>query len=160
MVSDGPAAPSPGGSAAVGHPSSGPDDPVGVVCARLAESLALARRAGIPPDAIVIDPGIGFFRRSGMAWHEWDVAVLAGLGRLRALGRPHLCRCLAQVVSRRLDRRGRSRPTAAGLPRRDHGGGAGRRARDPRPTTSPRPSRPCGWRKPCVERGRARGPSS
>jgi dihydropteroate synthase len=88
MVSDGPAAPSPGGSDAVGNPSSGPIDPVGVVSARLAESLARARRAGIPADAIAIDPGIGFFRRSGMAWHEWDVAVLAGLGRLRALERP------------------------------------------------------------------------
>jgi dihydropteroate synthase len=27
-------------------------------------------------------------RRSGIAWHEWDIAVLAGLGRLRALERP------------------------------------------------------------------------
>ncbi len=88
MVSEGRAAPSPGGSVAVGHPSPAPDDPVEVVCARLADSLALARRAGISPDAIVIDPGIGFFRGRGMAWHEWDVAVLAGLGRLRALERP------------------------------------------------------------------------
>lgn len=88
MVSDAPSAPSPGGPLAVDNQSSRPCDPVGVVSARLAESLALARRAGIPPDAIVIDPGIGFFRRSGIAWHEWDVAVLAGLGRLRALGRP------------------------------------------------------------------------
>jgi dihydropteroate synthase len=84
MASDGLAAPSP----AVGNSSSDPGDPVGVVSARLAESLALARRAGIPADAIVIDPGIGFFRRSGIAWHEWDIAVLAGLGRLRALQRP------------------------------------------------------------------------
>jgi dihydropteroate synthase len=88
MVSDSASVPSPGGSGGVGHPSSGPGDPVGIVSTRLAESLVLARRAGIPPDAIVIDPGIGFFRRSGMAWHEWDVAVLAGLGRLRALERP------------------------------------------------------------------------
>jgi len=88
MVSDGALAPLSLGSGGVGHPSSGPDDPVGIVSTRLAESLALARRAGISPDAIVIDPGIGFFRRSGMAWHEWDLAVLAGLGRLRALERP------------------------------------------------------------------------
>jgi dihydropteroate synthase len=88
MVSDGPAAPSPGGPVAVGNRCSGPGDPVAVVSARLIESLAIARRAGIHPDAIVIDPGIGFFRRSGLAWHEWDVALLAGLGRLRALGRP------------------------------------------------------------------------
>jgi dihydropteroate synthase len=84
MASDGLAAPSP----AVGNSSSDPGDPVGVVSARLAESLALARRAGIPGDAIVIDPGIGFFRRSEIVWYEWDVAVLAGLGRLRALERP------------------------------------------------------------------------
>jgi len=30
----------------------------------------------------------GFFRRRGIAWHEWDCAILATLGRLRDLGRP------------------------------------------------------------------------
>ena len=35
-----------------------------------------------------MDPGIGFFRDGGMSWHEWDVAVIAGLRRLRSLGRP------------------------------------------------------------------------
>ena len=49
-----------------------------------------ARRAGIPDERIVVDPGIGFFRDEGVAWPEWDVAVLAGLGALRRLGRP-LC---------------------------------------------------------------------
>jgi dihydropteroate synthase len=37
-----------------------------------------------------VDPGIGFFRRRGLASHEWDCEILAGLGRLRDLGRP-LC---------------------------------------------------------------------
>jgi dihydropteroate synthase len=74
-------------------PSSGHGDPLGadpvdVVSARLRETLELARLAGISPDAVVIDPGIGFFRRGGMPWHERDIAVLGGLGRLRALGRP------------------------------------------------------------------------
>jgi len=63
-------------------------DPVQVVGGQLSDSLELARRAGIAADAVAVDPGIGFFRQSGIAWHEWDVAVLAGLARLRALGRP------------------------------------------------------------------------
>ncbi len=54
----------------------------------LTESLDLARAAGLDPSLIVVDPGIGFFRNQGIAWHEWDCAVLAGLHRLRQLGRP------------------------------------------------------------------------
>jgi dihydropteroate synthase len=60
------------------------------VRAILGEALARARGAGIPDDRIVLDPGVGFFRDGPMAWHEWDVAVLAGLAVLRDLGRP-LC---------------------------------------------------------------------
>jgi dihydropteroate synthase len=56
----------------------------------LEESLRIATQSGIPDERIVLDPGIGFFRRRGVAWHEWDCAILAGLGRLRDLGRP-LC---------------------------------------------------------------------
>jgi dihydropteroate synthase len=63
-------------------------EPIDVVSALLRESLAVARRAGIAPDCIAVDPGIGFFRRSAVAWHDWDVAVLAGLDRLRELGYP------------------------------------------------------------------------
>ena len=48
----------------------------------------IAERAGIDPERVVVDPGIGFFRRRDIAWHDWDCAVLAGLDRLRALGRP------------------------------------------------------------------------
>jgi len=54
----------------------------------LAESLRVAVGAGIEPERIVVDPGLGFFRKRGVAWHAWDCAVLAGLGRLRAIGRP------------------------------------------------------------------------
>jgi len=77
----------------VDSPSSGPGDPLGadpvdVVSTRLRETLDVARLAGISADAIVIDPGIGFFRRGGMPWHERDIAVLSGLERLRALERP------------------------------------------------------------------------
>jgi dihydropteroate synthase len=64
--------------------------PVETVRAHLEESLDLARRSAIPADAIAVDPGIGFFRQTGLPWHEWDCRVLAGLPALRALGRP-LC---------------------------------------------------------------------
>jgi len=66
----------------------------------LRRTLAIARRAGIQEESIVLDPGIGFFREEGagrayspqglMPWHEWDSVVLADLGELRVLGRP-LC---------------------------------------------------------------------
>lgn len=63
-------------------------DPVAAVLALLDQSLGLAREAGVVPERIVVDPGIGFFRGGGLPWHEWDCRVLAGLPRLRALGRP------------------------------------------------------------------------
>ena len=63
-------------------------DPIAIVNALLEESLAIARAAGIDPSRIVVDPGIGFFRNQGMAWHEWDCAVLGRLRELRRLGRP------------------------------------------------------------------------
>ena len=71
--------------------SAAPDlPPIEAVHRILAGALARARAAGIPDARVVIDPGIGFFRDAGMAWHAWDVAVLAGLSRLADLGRP-LC---------------------------------------------------------------------
>jgi dihydropteroate synthase len=68
-----------------GHEESGP---IATVLELLAESLTLAAQAGIGAERIVVDPGIGFFRRRGLPWYDWDCAVLAGLGELRALGRP------------------------------------------------------------------------
>ncbi|HEX5814836.1 MAG TPA: dihydropteroate synthase [Methylomirabilota bacterium] len=64
--------------------------PLDTVHAVLADALARARAAGIPDERVVLDPGIGFFRDGPLAWHEWDVAVLAGLPALGRLGRP-LC---------------------------------------------------------------------
>lgn len=60
-------------------------DPVGVVCGELAERVAAARAAGIGAEAIVLDPGLGFSKRT-----EHSVAVLAGLERVAALGFPVL----------------------------------------------------------------------
>jgi dihydropteroate synthase len=56
----------------------------------LTESLQLADQAGIPPDHIVLDPGIGFFRQPTVPWYEWDCLVLRDLAQLRALGFPLL----------------------------------------------------------------------
>src|SRR5689334_4491767 len=70
--------------------------PVTTVRALLGGALRRARAAGIAERRIVLDPGIGFFRGQGVAWHEWDVYVLARLGALRTLGRP-----LAVGVSRK-----------------------------------------------------------
>jgi dihydropteroate synthase len=64
--------------------------PIETVRAVLGEALARARAAGIADEHIVLDPGIGFFRQAAVPWHEWDVAILAGLPALRSLGRP-LC---------------------------------------------------------------------
>ena len=62
--------------------------PVDAVMDLLEDSLHIATQAGIPAERIVVDPGIGFFRRREIPWHEWDCAILAGLDRLHELGRP------------------------------------------------------------------------
>ena len=64
--------------------------PVATVRRLLGDALARARAAGLAEERIVLDPGIGFFREAPVAWHDWDLAVLAGLAGLRSLGRP-LC---------------------------------------------------------------------
>jgi len=63
-------------------------EPVTAVRVALERSLAVARRAGIPDERILVDPGIGFFRGDGVVWPDWDCRVLAGLPALRVLGRP------------------------------------------------------------------------
>jgi len=58
-------------------------DPVGDMVDELAAALGRAREAGIADDAIVLDPGLGFSKRT-----EHSVAALAHLDRFLALGRP------------------------------------------------------------------------
>ncbi len=58
-------------------------DPVGEMVDELARALDRARAAGIPDDAAVLDPGLGFSKRT-----EHSVAALARLDRFAALGRP------------------------------------------------------------------------
>ena len=61
------------------------DDPVTEVLHELGDALDRARAGGVPDERIVLDPGIGFAKRS-----EHSLALLAGLPALHALGRPLL----------------------------------------------------------------------
>jgi dihydropteroate synthase len=68
----------------------GAREPVATVRELLDQSLRAARAAGVPEDRVVVDPGIGFFRRAAIPWHAWDFAILRQLRELRVLGRPIL----------------------------------------------------------------------
>ena len=59
------------------------DDVVADVVEELRASASLAVSVGIPPESIVIDPGIGFAKRS-----EHSLRILAGLARFESLGFP------------------------------------------------------------------------
>lgn len=61
-------------------------DPPGEVAAELEARVKAAMASGISADRIILDPGLGFAKRA-----EHSLAVLAGLPRLAALGRPLLC---------------------------------------------------------------------
>ncbi|HEX7120134.1 MAG TPA: dihydropteroate synthase [Longimicrobiales bacterium] len=60
-------------------------DPVGDMVEELDRALHRAREAGIADEAVVIDPGLGFSKRT-----EHSVAAIAHLDRFLALGRPVL----------------------------------------------------------------------
>ncbi|PNE36138.1 MULTISPECIES: dihydropteroate synthase [Streptomyces] len=60
-------------------------DVVGEVIDELAASVERAVAGGVDPERIVIDPGLGFAKEAGH-----DLALVAQLNRLRALGRPLL----------------------------------------------------------------------
>jgi len=64
--------------------------PLVVVGALLRGCLRRARAARVPNAHIVLDPGIGFFRRAAVPWHAVDTLLLARLATLRRLGRPLL----------------------------------------------------------------------
>ena len=61
------------------------DDVITEVRAELAERVDAALAAGVDPELLVIDPGLGFAKD---ARHNWE--LLAGLGALRAMGYPVL----------------------------------------------------------------------
>jgi len=66
-------------------PKLAPDELLATVRAGLAASLAAATAAGIPPEAVVLDPGYGFGKR-----FEENYALLARQSELLELGRPLL----------------------------------------------------------------------
>lgn len=64
------------------------DGPGGVVAAvvrELGERVDTALAAGVPPDRLVLDPGLGFAKRGR---HNWE--LIAGLDRIAELGFPVL----------------------------------------------------------------------
>ncbi|MGV9785936.1 dihydropteroate synthase [Streptomyces sp. NPDC003435] len=61
------------------------EDVVTEVCDELHARVAAVLAAGVAPDRVVIDPGLGFSKEA-----EHDLALLAHLDRLRALGHPLL----------------------------------------------------------------------
>jgi dihydropteroate synthase len=67
------------------QPKMAPDELLATVRAGLAASLAEAAAAGIPPEAIVLDPGYGFGKR-----FDENYALLARQAELLELGRPLL----------------------------------------------------------------------
>jgi dihydropteroate synthase len=74
------------------------DEVLSTVFSGLCEGLATAEAAGIATQRIVLDPGFGFGKQGAE-----NIALLAGLGRLRELGRPLLIglsrkRFLAQAL--------------------------------------------------------------
>ena len=72
--------------------------PMERITSALRETLDMGSKAGIPKEKIVIDPGLGFFRKDGrgfgfspsseLPWYAWDCTVIRELGQLRDLGRP------------------------------------------------------------------------
>ena len=74
----------------LGEPKTMQDNPrydhlMADICRRLRRGIEAARAAGVPEDALLVDPGIGFGKTL-----VHNVAILAQLGQLRTLGRPIL----------------------------------------------------------------------
>ncbi len=63
---------------------------INVVKNILKSRLRIAVSAGVPKSRIALDPGIGFFRNTGMPWWKWDLTVLRDLPKLQTLGVPLL----------------------------------------------------------------------
>lgn len=62
--------------------------PIMTIRKGLSESLRACAEGGVELSRVVVDPGIGFFRSTGVEWHKWDSEVLRGLRRLYPLLRP------------------------------------------------------------------------
>jgi dihydropteroate synthase len=71
--------------AAAGRDTSHYEDVMSEVKSTLRQGIELALDKGVPPENIIIDPGIGF----GKAWQQ-DLEIIRRLCELRELGRPIL----------------------------------------------------------------------
>jgi dihydropteroate synthase len=86
------------------------EDVVGEVRSELAAALERAVAAGIDESQVILDPGIGF----GKTW-EQNLALVARLGELAALGRPLLLGASRKsFLGKTAERRGRPLPPPAG----------------------------------------------
>jgi dihydropteroate synthase len=90
-------------------------DVVGGVLSELREALAAATGAGVAPDAIVLDPGLGFSKTV-----EQSVELFDQLSALQALGRPLLVgpsrkRFLGAITGLPLEERDRATAAACAL---------------------------------------------
>ena len=63
------------------------------VTADLRESLLLAEQAGISPEKIILDPGVGFAKS-----YEQNLEIIRCLGELKRLGHPLLLGCSRKSV--------------------------------------------------------------
>ena len=77
-----------------GQPRLKPEEVLEAVREGLRASLKLAAAAGIPPEAVVLDPGYGFGKR-----FEENFSLLARQAELLALGLAAACRAEPEVVS-------------------------------------------------------------
>ncbi|MFQ5666434.1 MAG: dihydropteroate synthase [Candidatus Binatia bacterium] len=64
--------------------------PTRMIASLLRQCLARAGAAHIARRRIVLDPGLGFFRRGAVPWYEVDCLMLDALSRFRRLGQPLL----------------------------------------------------------------------
>ena len=90
-------------------------DVIGQVVTELREGLSRAARAGIVPDAVVVDPGFGFSKTV-----EQNLLLLDQLAAFQALGRPVLVgpsrkRFLGSVTGLPVEERDRATATACAL---------------------------------------------
>ena len=115
------------GTAARCTPRAQYGDVVTEVCAELTARVEDVVAAGVAPDQLVLDPGLGFAKN---AEHNW--ALLAGLDRLVGLGLPVLVGGLPQDLPRPAARRRRRRAAP--------GRAAGTPPRWPRPCSPRRPA--------------------
>ena len=115
-------------------------DVVTEVCAELTARVEDVVAAGVAPEQLVLDPGLGFAKR---AEHNW--ALLAGLDRLDRAGPAGAGRRLPQDLPGPAARRTRRGPAPRRGARRRHPGDDGAGRRRPAPGGSGCTTRPPRW---------------